>query len=424
MSSNRAVVYLGPKKLEVQTVDYPELVDANNGKKIEHGVILKVVATNICGSDQHIYRGRFPMPKGEQLGHEVTGEVIELGRDVLFLKKGDLVSVPFNVACGRCRNCKERHTEICKNVNSEADAGAYGFNLGGWKGGQAEYHMVPYADFNLLKFPDKDQAMERISALSLLSDILPTGFHGCVSAGVKPGSTVYIAGAGPVGRAAAAASRLLGASCIIVGDINPERLNLVKLAGYEVVDLSKKTPLPDQIEAILGEREVDCGVDAVGFEAHGHGAEADGEQPEQVINDLMGVVRAGGGIGIPGVYAEGDPKAKTADAKKGKLLLDFGKSWIKSPSLLGGQAPVMRYNRQLMNAILWGRMDYLDDIIATEVISLDDAVEAYRIFDEGSPKKFVIDPHGMTGKVRSATVATVVGKVGGRPKAAAVPARR
>ncbi|MDZ4831153.1 MAG: alcohol dehydrogenase catalytic domain-containing protein [Phycisphaerae bacterium] len=423
MSSNRAVVYLGPKKLEVQNVDFPELVDASNGKKIEHGVILKVVTTNICGSDQHIYRGRFEMPIGEQLGHEVTGEVIEVGRDVLFLKKGDLVSVPFNVACGRCRNCKERHTEICQNVNPDKDAGAYGFNLGGWKGGQAEYHMVPYADFNLLKFPDKDKAMERIAALTLLSDILPTGFHGCVSAGVKPGSTVYIAGAGPVGRAAAAASRLLGASCIIVGDVNPERLNLVKLAGYEVVDLSKNTPLSDQIETILGEREVDCGVDAVGFEAHGHGAEAKEEQPEQVINDLMEVVRAGGGIGIPGVYAEGDPKAKTADVKKGKLLLDFGKSWIKSPSMLGGQAPVMRYNRGLMNAILWGRMDYLDDIVATEVISLDDAVEAYRLFDEGSPKKFIIDPHGMTRKTRSATAATAAGKQHGRPKAAAVQAR-
>jgi len=427
MPSNRAVVYLGPKKLEVQSVDFPELVDATNGKKIEHGVILKVVTTNICGSDQHIYRGRTQMPKGEQLGHEITGEVIEVGRDVLFLKKGDIVSVPFNVACGRCRNCKEQHTEICKNVNTEADAGAYGFNLGGWKGGQSEYHMVPYADFNLLKFPDKDKAMERISALTLLSDILPTGFHGCVSAGVKAGSTVYIAGAGPVGRAAAAASRLLGASCIIVGDVNAERLKLVKSAGYEVVNLTNKSPLPDQIEAILGSREVDCGVDAVGFEAHGHGAEADEEQPQQVINDLLGVVRAGGGIGIPGVYAEGDPKAKTGDIKKGKLLLDFGKSWMKSPSLLAGQAPVMKYNRGLMEAILWGRLDYLDDIIATEIISMDDAVEAYKIFDEGSPKKFVIDPHGMTGKSKSAKATTAVskelGKNGRRPMASGVPAR-
>lgn len=399
MAGNRAVVYLGPKKLEIQDVEYPKFVDASNGRSINHGVILKVIATNICGSDQHIYRGRFPMPAGEQLGHEVTGEVIELGRDVLFLKKGDIVSVPFNVACGRCCNCKAQRTEICKNVNEENDCGAYGFNLGGWKGGQAEYHMVPYADFNLLKFPDKEKAMERIESLALLSDILPTGFHGCVSAGVRPGSTVYIAGAGPVGRAAAAGARLLGASCIIVGDVNPERLALVKNAGYEIADLSKKTPLPDLIEAILGVREVDCGVDAVGFEAHGHGAESDTERPETVLNDLMEVVRAGGGMGVPGVYTAGDPKAKTKEAKQGKMLLDFGKSWIKSPSIIAGQAPVMRYNRQLMQAILWGRMDYLKDVIATKVISLDEAVDAYSTFSDGSAEKYIIDPHQSIRKV-------------------------
>ncbi len=408
MASNRAVVYLSPKKLEVQDVDYPKMVDASNGKEIEHGVVLRVVATNICGSDQHIYRGRFPMPSGEQLGHEVTGEVVEAGRDVLFLKVGDLCSVPFNVACGRCRNCKEQHTEICKNVNSEKDCGAYGFNLGGWKGGQAEYHMVPYADFNLLKFPDKDQAMEHIEALAMLSDILPTGFHGCVSAGVKPGATVYIAGAGPVGRAAAAGARLLGASCIIVGDMNPERLGLVKNAGYEIVDLAKDTPLPDQVEAILGEREVDCGVDAVGFECHGHGDESGEEKSETVLNDLMEIVRSGGGMGIPGVYGEGDPKAKTKEAKAGKLLLDFGKSWAKSPSIIAGQAPVMRYNRGLMQAILWGRMDYLNDVMDTEIISLDQAVEAYKVFNEGSSKKFVIDPHGLIRKRSKAKLAEVV----------------
>ena len=402
MAKNRGVVYMGPNKLEVQELDFPELVDASNGKKIEHGVILKVVLTNICGSDQHIYRGRTTMPKGEQLGHEVTGEVLEVGRDVLFLKKGDLVSVPFNVACGRCMNCKAQRTEVCKNVNDKADCGAYGFNLGGWKGGQSEYHMVPYADFNLLKFPDKDKAMERIESLALLSDILPTGFHGCVSAGVRTGSSVYIAGAGPVGRAAAASARLLGASCIIVGDMKANRLEVVKNAGYEVVDLAKKTPLADQIEAILGKREVDCGVDAVGFEAHGHGSDSDTEESEVVINDLMEVVRAGGGMGIPGVYIEGDPKAKTKEAKQGKMMLDFGKAWIKSPHIVGGQAPVMKYNRLLMEAILWGRMDYLNEVVDTQIISLDDAVEAYDVFDKGSEKKYVIDPHGMVKRPKKA----------------------
>ncbi|MEH2108544.1 alcohol dehydrogenase catalytic domain-containing protein [Nostoc sp.] len=394
MASNRGVVYMGPRKLEVQNLDFPKLVDPR-GNKCPHGVILKIVTTNICGSDQHIYHGRFAAPQGMVLGHEMTGEVIEAGQDVQFIKQGDLCSVPFNVSCGRCRNCKERHTDVCMNVNPEVDCGAYGFNLGGWQGGQTEYLMVPYADWNLLKFPDKDQAMAKIRDLTLLSDILPTGFHGCVSAGCKSGSTIYIAGAGPVGRCAAAAARLLGASCIIVGDRNQARLDLVKSAGYEVVNTTLETPVADQIEAILGDREVDCGVDAVGLEAHGHGEEDGEEHSEIVINTLFEVVRAGGAMGIPGIYTDADPGApKTDMAKKGQLPLAFSKAWIKSPQLTGGQAPIMKYNRDLMMAILWDRMPYLGEVINTEVISLDQAPEAYRVFSDGSPKKFVIDPHG------------------------------
>jgi len=392
MAGNRAVTYVGPRKVEVQNYDFPKLVGPD-GRKCEHGVILKLVVTNICGSDQHIYRGRFPAPAGMILGHENTGEVVEVGRDVEFIKEGDLCSVPFNVSCGRCRNCRERHTEICMNVNPEIPCGAYGFNLGGWQGGQADYMMVPYADFALLKFPDKDQALENMLALAYLSDILPTGFHGCVTAGVGPGSTVYIAGAGPVGRAAAASARLLGASAIIVGDYNQERLALVEKAGYEVVDTSKETPLVDQIESIVGVREVDCGVDCVGFEAHGYGPSAE-EDPTAVINGLLDVVRFGGGMGIPGIYTAGDPQARNEMEKQGYYSLGFGKAWIKSPTLTSGQCPVLKYNRQLMMAILWGRMDYLLEAINPQVIPLEEAPEAYRMFDEGSPKKFVIDPHG------------------------------
>jgi glutathione-independent formaldehyde dehydrogenase len=396
MAGNRGVVYAGPRKVEIRNLDYPKLVDPR-GNKCDHGVILKLVTTNICGSDQHIYRGRFPAPEGMVLGHENTGEVIEVGRDVVFIKKGDLVSVPFNVACGRCRNCREQHTEVCMTTNPKVACGAYGFNLGDWQGGQADYMMVPYADFQLLKFPDKDQAMAKIKDLTLLSDILPTGFHGCIEARVGPGSSVYIAGAGPVGRCAAASARLLGASCIIVGDSNKQRLDLVKKAGYEVVDVSKKVPLPDQIEAIFGQREVDCGVDCVGFEAHGYGPSA-GEDPAAVINGLLAVVRAPAGIGLPGVYCEGDPKAPTEAAKHGTYGIDWGKAWVKSPSLTTGQCPVMKYNRQLMMAILWGRMDYLGEVTNVEIIPLEKAPEAYHIFDDGSPKKFVIDPHGSVKK--------------------------
>src|SRR5699024_12101666 len=230
MSKNRGVTYMGDGTVEVKDIDYPKL--ALGDRKCEHGVILKIITTNICGSDQHMVRGRTTDEKGMILGHEITGEVIELGRDVEFIKKGDIVSVPFNVACGRCRNCKAGQTGICLNVNDSRPGGAYGYvDMGGWVGGQADYVMVPYADFNLLKFPDKDQAMEKILDLTMLSDILPTGFHGAVTAGVKTGSTVYVAGAGPVGLAAAHAAQVLGASVVIVGDLIEERLAQARSFG-------------------------------------------------------------------------------------------------------------------------------------------------------------------------------------------------
>ena len=191
MADNRCVAYIEPGKVEVRNIDYPKLELPEQKRKCDHGVILKIVATNICGSDQHMVRGRTTAPKGQTLGHEITGEVIELGRDVEFIKTGDLVSVPFNIACGRCRMCKSGNTGVCLNVNPARPGAAYGYvDMGGWVGGQADYVMVPYADWNLLKFPDKDQAMEKIKDLTMLSDIFPTGYHGAFTAGVTTGSTV------------------------------------------------------------------------------------------------------------------------------------------------------------------------------------------------------------------------------------------
>ena len=193
MAGNRAVVYQGPGQVEVRDSDYPtyEMKDgpgvnkANVGRRTPHGAILKTVATNICGSDQHMVRGRTTAPEGLVLGHEITGEVIDTGPDVEFIKVGDVCSVPFNISCGRCRNCKEGKTGVCLNVNPDRPGSAYGYvDMGGWVGGQAEYVMVPYADWNLLRFPDRDQAMEKILDLAMLTDIFPTGYHGCVSAGV------------------------------------------------------------------------------------------------------------------------------------------------------------------------------------------------------------------------------------------------
>jgi glutathione-independent formaldehyde dehydrogenase len=224
--ANRGVVYLGPGKVEVQDLEYPKFeLPEQDHRPLQHGVILRIVATNICGSDQHMVRGRTTAPQGQTLGHEITGEVVELGRDVEFIKQGDLVSVPFNIACGRCRNCKAGNTGVCENVNPARDGAAYGYvDMGGWKGGQARYVTVPYADWNLLKFPDRDQAMDKIRDLAMLSDIFPTGYHGAYTAGVGTGSIAYVAGAGPVGLACATACQLLGAAVTIVGDMNQERL--------------------------------------------------------------------------------------------------------------------------------------------------------------------------------------------------------
>lgn len=294
MPDNRVVVYKGPGQVAVESIDYPKLElpsDVVNGlgiaRKAPHAAILKIVTTNICGSDQHMVRGRTTAPVGQSLGHEITGEIVEVGDDVLFAKVGDICSVPFNIACGRCRMCNEGKTGVCLNVNPARPGAAYGYvDMGGWIGGQAEYVMVPFADFNLLRFPDRDQALEKILDLTMLSDIFPTGYHGAVTAGVTTGSTVYVAGAGPVGLAAAHAAQLLGAAAVVVGDMIPERLAQARSFGCETVDLSADGTLAEQLEQLLGEPEVDAAVDAVGFEARGHGRDA-GEAPATVLNSVM-----------------------------------------------------------------------------------------------------------------------------------------
>ena len=399
MASNRGVNYIRPGEVEVQAIDFPEL--ALGDRKCGHGVILKVVSTNICGSDQHMVRGRTTAPMGLTLGHEITGEVIEAGADVEFIDVGDLVSVPFNIACGRCRNCKEGKTGICLEVNPARPGAAYGYvDMGGWVGGQAEYVMIPYADFNLLKFPDRDQAMEKIQDLTLLSDIFPTGFHGAVTAGVGPGSIVYVAGAGPVGLACAHGCQLLGAACVIVGDLIPERLEQARSFGCETVDLRADATLAEQIEQIIGspdgsdELAIDCGVDCVGFEARGHGKDAVVERPATVLNALMEITRAGGGIGIPGLYVTGDPGGVDDNAKIGNLGIRIGLGWAKSHHFMTGQCPVMKYHRKLMQAILYEKAHPANACNVT-CITLDDAPQGYRDFDKGAARKYVIDPHGL-----------------------------
>ncbi len=402
MPDNRGVAYVAPGEVEVQSIDFPtfELKDgpgvnpANVGRKLPHAAVVKCVSTNICGSDQHMVRGRTTAPKDLILGHEITGEVIEIGPGVEFIAVGDIVSVPFNIACGRCRRCKTGDTGVCLNVNPDRPGSAYGYvDMGGWVGGQAEYALVPYADWNLLSFPDREQALEKILDLTMLSDIFPTGYHGAYTAGVTSGSTVYVAGAGPVGLAAAHSAQLLGAAVVIVGDLIEERLAQARSFGCETVDVSKGDP-KDQIEQILGVPEVDAAIDAVGFEARGHGADADHEAPATVLNSIMELTRAAGKLGIPGLYVTGDPGAVDDAAKQGSLSIRIGLGWAKSHSFTTGQCPVMRYHHGLMQMILNDRAQIAKAVNAT-VISLDEAPKGYDDFDHGAAKKFVIDPHGL-----------------------------
>jgi len=408
MPANRGLMYMGPHDVQVKDIPYPKLsldstsspVESERQKRdCQHGVILKVVTTNICGSDQHMVRGRTSLPGGHMiLGHEITGEVVECGRDVEYIKVGDLCSVPFNIACGRCAACKRGDTGICLNTNPARAGAAYGYvDMGGWIGGQAEYVMVPYADFNLLKFPDKKKAMEKIRDLTLLSDIFPTGYHGAVSAGVQPGSTVYVAGAGPVGLACAASCQLLGASIVIVGDSNVERLDQAKAFGCKTINVRDSDDIQKQISAIVGVPEVDAAIDCVGFEAHGCGHDHS-EQPAAVLNACMNATRAGGKIGIPGLYVTADPGAKEKSAQTGNLSMRLGLGWAKSHSFYTGQTPVMKYHNYLMMAILNDKIQ-IADAVNVKVIGLDEAPEAYAAFDKGAAVKYVIDPHNMTGLV-------------------------
>jgi glutathione-independent formaldehyde dehydrogenase len=356
--------------------------------------IVRITTTNICGSDLHMYEGRTNVEQGKVLGHENTGIVEETGPGVSWIKPGDRVSVPFNIACGTCRNCVAGWTSFCLRTNPTegVDGAAYGYaQMGPYQGGQAEYLRVPFADFNLLPLPPGEEFEQDFA---MLSDIFPTGYHGAYTAGVTTGSTVYVAGAGPVGLACAASCHLLGAAVVIVGDMIPERLAQARSFGCETVDLKKDASLADQIAQILGVPEVDSAVDCVGFEARGHGHDAGKEQPATVLNSVMTVTRAGGAIGIPGLYVTDDPGGVDANAKIGNLGIRIGLGWAKSHTFATGQCPVMRYHRGLMQAILHDKVQIAKAVNAT-MISLDQGPEGYKDFDKGAAKKYVIDPHKM-----------------------------
>ncbi len=364
----RALVYNGPRDVSIR-----DMQDA----KIErpHDVVLKIIMTNICGSDLHMYEGRTDMETGRILGHESLGEVIEVGDAVDRVKMGDLVCVPFNVACGFCENCERGLTGFCLTCNPGSAGAAYGFaGMGPYSGGQAELLRVPYADFNCLVLP-KD-AREKLRDYVMLSDIFPTGWHSTELAGVKSGESVVVYGAGPVGLMAAYSALIKGASKVMVVDNHPDRLKLAESIGAIAIDNSRG----DAVEQVLDMTEgvgAHRGCECVGYQCHDHYGH---ECNHLTMNHLVASVRPTGGIGCVGVFVPKDPKAEDELAKMGKMAFDFGTFWFKGQTLKTGQANVKAYNRYLARLIEAGRAK--PSFIVSQELSLEEAPKAYEHFDK------------------------------------------
>lgn len=363
----KALVYRGPYEVSVETMPDPTIEKPTD-------VLVRITTTNICGSDLHMYEGRTDMEKGRILGHENMGEVVAVGDAIERIKVGDHVSMPFNIGCGFCRNCAEGLTGYCLTANPGTAGAAYGFaGMGPYAGGQAEYLRVPYGDFNCLKLPE--DAAEKDLDYTMLSDIFPTGWHATELAELKPGESIVIYGAGPVGLMAAHSAIIKGAAQVIVVDHQPDRLKLAQQIGATAVDDSKG----DHVEQIneLTRGGADRGCECVGYQCHDHTGH---ERPEVTMNDLVASVRPTGGIGVVGVFIPQDPGAKDKLAKEGKLAFDFGSFWFKGQFIRTGQANVKRYNRRLRDLIHHGRAN--PSFLVSHTLKLDEAPAAYKHFDE------------------------------------------
>jgi glutathione-independent formaldehyde dehydrogenase len=364
----RALVYHGPKNV---TID--EVPDARIERPTD--ALVRITTTNICGSDLHMYEGRTDVETGKVLGHENMGEVIAVGEGVVRVKVGDVVVLPFNIACGFCKNCEAGRTGFCLTVNPGSAGGAYGYaDMGPYSGGQAELLRVPFADFNALVLPE--DAHEKEKDYTMLSDILPTGYHGTQLADVGIGDSVVIYGAGPVGLMAAMSADLRGAAEVYVIDRQPDRLKLVERVGATPIDDSKGDAVQQILDLTQGQG-ADKGVEAVGYQAHDHEGH---EQPGMTINALIQAVRPTGRIGVVGVFVPEDPNASTDLAKQGEFAMDFGTFFFKGQAIATGQANVKQYNRQLRNLIHRDKLN--PGIIVSHELSLDEAPEAYRHVDD------------------------------------------
>lgn len=382
----KALVYHGPKKVSIDNVPDPKIEKQTD-------VIIKLTTTNICGSDLHMYEGRTDVKKGKILGHENMGEVVEVGKAVDTVKKGDKVSLPFNIGCGFCANCEKGLTGFCltcsdKSVMPGMAGAAYGFaGMGPYQGGQAQYLRVPYADFNCLQLPG--DATEKENDYTMLSDIFPTGWHSTRLANLKPGESIVIYGAGPVGLMAAMSARIQGASQIFVVDGKKDRLALAKRIGATPID-TMNGEIGDQIRAMTGGLGADCGSECIGYQCHNAKGK---EVPNLVMNSLVDAVKATGSIGVIGVFIPQDPGAADDLAKKGQIAFDFGKFWFKGMKIGTGQANVKNYNRQLRDLIHYGKAN--PSIIISHELPLSEAPNAYKHFDDRDPgwTKVILKPN-------------------------------
>jgi threonine dehydrogenase-like Zn-dependent dehydrogenase len=381
----KAVVYEGPRQVGVKNVPDARI-------EMPTDVLVRVTTTNICGSDLHMYEGRTDLEPGRVLGHENLGEVVDVGPGVVRVRVGDMVCVPFNVACGFCANCERGLTAFCLTTNPEpgVDGAAYGFaDMGPYNGGQAELLRVPFGDFNCLVLPD--DARERQTDYVMLADIWPTGWHATQLACVQAGDSVVIYGAGPVGLMAAYSATFKSAGMVMVVDRHPDRLAKAEEIGAIPIDDSKTSPV-DQVMELTHGRGADRGCECVGYQAHdpqGH------EHPNMTLNNLVKSVRFAGTIGVVGVFVAMDPGSPDDLYKQGEIAFDYGMFWFKGQTMGNGQCNVKNYNRQLCTLIHEGKAR--PSWVVSHELNLDDAPGGYEHFDQRDAgwTKVVLHPAGI-----------------------------
>jgi threonine dehydrogenase-like Zn-dependent dehydrogenase len=375
----RANVWHGKNDLRVDTVPDPKILN-------QRDAIVRITSTAICGSDLHLYNGYIlGMEKGDILGHEFMGEVMEVGRDVKNLKVGDRVVVPFPIACGHCFACQAQLYALCENSNPNAwlpekmyghsPAGIFGYShlMGGYAGGQAEYARVPFADVGPLKVPD---GMTDEQVL-FLSDILPTGYMGAEMCDIKPGDTIAVWGAGPVGQFAMRSALLLGAERVIAIDDVPERLRMAEAGGAEAVNFSE-VKLLEALKEMTGGRGPDACIDAVGMEAHGHGPQYAYDKTMQAmrmemdrpiaLREAIMACKNGGTVSVIGVYAGFIDR------------FPMGSVMNRGLTIRAGQCHVQRYMQPLLDRIQRGEID--PSFVVTHRMTLDQAPEGFKIFND------------------------------------------